>query len=122
MTDRDIGFGYETCRIKYVSTRAYVPDFTLPNGIFIEVKGWFKSADRAKHLRIKEQHPDVDIRFLFSRANQKLSRQSQTTYAQWCDRYGFKWCEKKVPQGWLNEKRNPKQFKKKGGQLDLFTT
>lgn len=103
MVLRGIGYEYEACRIKYISTRAYVPDFMLPNGIFIEVKGWFKASDRAKHLRIKEQHPELDLRFLFSRAKQKLSRQSSTTYAQWCERYGFKWCEKKIPQGWIDE-------------------
>ena len=119
MTSRGVGYGYEVCRVKYVSTRAYVPDFILPNGILIEVKGWFRPSDRAKHLRIKEQHPELELRFLFSRASQKLSRQSPTTYAQWCDRYGFKWCEKKIPQGWIDEKPS-KKFKQQQQQLSLF--
>ena len=120
MTDRGVGFGYEPYRIKYVSSRAYIPDFVLPNGIIIEVKGWFKSSDRAKHLRIKEQHPDLDLRFLFGRASQKLSRQSQTTYAQWCDRYGFQWCEKKIPQGWIDEKTSKKFQQQQFTQFGLF--
>ena len=120
MTGRGVGFGYETCRIKYVSTHAYIPDFILSNGIMIEVKGWFRSSDRAKHLRIKEQHPELDIRFLFSRAGQKLSRQSQTTYAQWCNRYGFQWCEKKVPQGWINEQTGNTIEQQNKQQLKLF--
>ena len=103
LADREVNFGYETCRIKYVSSRVYVPDFVLPNGIFIEAKGWFQSSDRSKHLRIKEQNPDIDIRFVFSKPNQKLSRQSKTTYSDWCDRYGFKWHDKVIPKEWIYE-------------------
>ena len=33
-------------------------------------------ADRKKHLLIKEQHPELDIRFVFSRAGNKLSSKS----------------------------------------------
>ena len=112
LTGRDVGYGYEATRIKFTSTHSYVPDFVLPNGVLVEVKGWFKPSDRAKHLRIKEQHPDIDIRFVFSNARQKLSRNSITNYGQWCYRYGFIWAEKKIPQGWLNEssKRTKQQL------------
>ena len=103
LKDRGVRYEYEANRIKYVSTRAYIPDFLLPNGIYIEVKGWFRPSDRSKHLKIKKQHPDIDIRFVFSSASQKLNRNSTTTYSQWCDRYGFQWSEKVIPQGWLNE-------------------
>ena len=103
LTGKDINFGYEPCRIKYVSARSYVPDFILPNGILVEAKGWFQSSDRSKHLRIKEQHPDLDIRFVFLNAKQKLSRQSKTSYGDWCDRYGFKWNEKVIPKEWIYE-------------------
>jgi hypothetical protein len=75
-------------------------DFELPNGIIIEVKGWFKPADRTKHLSIKKQHPDLDIRFLFDNANKRLSKTSRTTYAQWCQKHGFKYAEKTIPKEW----------------------
>ena len=109
LDDRGVDYEYETCRIRYVSTRTYIPDFILANGIYIEVKGWFKPSDRSKHLKIKDQHPNLDVRFVFDRASQKLSRQSNTSYAQWCNRYGFKWAEKIIPQGWLNEPNNKQQ-------------
>ena len=58
---------YEKLAIKYVITRvaSYKPDFILDNGIIIEVKGWFKAKDRNKHRLIKEQYPELDIRFIF---------------------------------------------------------
>ena len=41
--------------------------FRLDNGIIIETKGAFNSADRKKHKLIKEQHPELDIRFMFEK-------------------------------------------------------
>ena len=64
-------------------------DFILPNGIIIEAKGQFVSSDRSKHKLIKEQHPDLDIRFVFSNSRTRIGKKSKTTYAMWCDRFGF---------------------------------
>lgn len=87
------------------STKAkkYHPDFRLANGIYIESKGWFKAADRTKHLTIKYQHPHLDIRFVFSNPNTKLTKSSSTTYATWCDRHGFLYAKGLVPVEWINE-------------------
>lgn len=95
---------YEIEKINYVipeSKHSYTPDFSLPNGIIIETKGRFTADDRRKHILIKKQHPKLDIRFLFKKANKRLKKGSKTTYAEWCDKYGFKYCEKEIPKGWL---------------------
>ena len=42
LNKRGISFQYEHERIPYVVERKYLPDFQLPNGIYIEAKGWFK--------------------------------------------------------------------------------
>lgn len=84
----------------------YRPDFKLKNGIYIEVKGWFKTEDRQKHLLIKYQHPELDIRFVFSNPQTKIGKQSKTTYAQWCERNGFQYAKGVVPKEWLDEKKN----------------
>jgi hypothetical protein len=81
----------------------YTPDFRLPNGIIIETKGRFVTADRQKHLLIKEQHPEYDIRFVFSNSRQRISKLSRTTYAAWCERYGFKYADRSIPDEWLAE-------------------
>jgi len=105
-----ISYEYETLKIKYVKPSqpsTYTPDFILKNNIIIETKGQFVTADRKKHRIIKEQHGDkYDIRFVFSNPNQRIGKKSKTTYAMWCDRYGFKWAKGEIPEEWLNEKKN----------------
>lgn len=99
---------YEQEKITYVvPTRkaTYTPDFRLPNGIFVETKGRFVVADRQKHLFIKAQHPELDIRFVFSNSKAKISKTSQTTYAMWCEQHGFKYADKEIPSEWLNERK-----------------
>ena len=86
----------------------YTPDFplvTLGSGkkIYVETKGQFKVADRQKHLLIKEQHPEIDLRFVFSRSAQKISKQSNTSYGDWCLKHGFLYADRFVPQEWLDE-------------------
>jgi len=83
----------------------YTPDFVLPNGIIIETKGRFVTADRQKHLLIKEQHPELDIRFVFSNSRTRISKQSKTSYAMWCEKYGFEFADKAIPSPWLKEKK-----------------
>lgn len=89
--------------VQPVKPRRYTPDFILPNGIIIETKGRFVTADRQKHKLVKEQHPNLDIRFVFSNSKQRISKQSKTTYATWCQTYGFKYADKLVPTSWVFE-------------------
>jgi hypothetical protein len=83
----------------------YTPDFRLPNGIIVETKGRFVTADRQKHLLVKEQHPHLDIRFVFSNPNGRISKQSATTYAMWCAKHGFQFAKLVIPDAWFKEKR-----------------
>jgi len=103
LNDAKVPYEYETLKIKYTREQVYNPDFILPNGIILEVKGKFDSNDRAKHLLIKQQHPELDIRFVFMRASQKLYKGSKSTYAEWADNHGFKYSDKKIPAEWLEE-------------------
>ena len=101
---RKVDFQYEKVSFDYVpKIRNYTPDFYLPESkIYIETKGRLTTNDRVKHLLIKDQYPDLDIRFVFVNANNKISRTSKTTYADWCDRHKFLWAESLVPREWLN--------------------
>jgi hypothetical protein len=102
-----VPFEYEKLKINFnqpEKKRSYTPDFQLlSNGIIIESKGRFLVADRLKHLWVKEQHPELDIRFVFSNSKAKLSKASKTTYGMWCDKYGFKYADREIPKGWINE-------------------
>lgn len=96
---------YEELKVEWMDLRyrTYTPDFVLDNGIIIETKGIFDNEDRRKHIAVREQHPELDIRFVFSNANAKLYKGSKTTYAMWCDKQGFKYSNRIIPQEWLAE-------------------
>jgi len=103
-------WSYESMKIKYLEPETwhtYTPDFPLGKNaqIIIETKGRFQSDDRKKHLMIKAQHPELDIRFVFENPNTKINKVSKTSYADWCNKYGFKWAVKLIPQEWLDEIR-----------------
>jgi hypothetical protein len=97
-------FEYETNKIPYQLDAKYIPDFILENGIIVECKGRFTSEDRRKMRLVKEQNPELDIRFVFTRSSSKINKGSKTSYGDWCTRYGFKYADKLIPEGWINEK------------------
>ena len=104
---------YETEKVYYVKparTSKYTPDWLLPNGIIIETKGRFMVEDRKKHLLIKEQYPDLDIRFVFSNSRNKISKGSRTTYAMWCEKNNIPYADKWIPEEWLKESTNTKSL------------
>ena len=113
LKERRVNFRFEPYKIKYTQPtkeRSYLPDFEISQYdrigdafrfILVETKGRFVTADRQKQLLIKNEFPHLDIRFVFQNPNQKLSKKSKTTYAMWCDKHGFKWAKKTVPEEWL---------------------
>lgn len=102
---KKVEYKFEKLKLNYVKPQkvhTYTPDFYLiKNNIYIETKGYFTSQDRQKMRLIKEQHPDLDIRIIFSNSKTRISKKSNTTYGMWCDKYGFKYADKHVPEGWL---------------------
>lgn len=101
---------YECRYLRYTipeSVHTYTPDFILPNGIIIEAKGLFETSDRKKHLLIKEQYPHLDIRFVFQNPKNTLYKGSKTTYADWCQKYGYQYATKLIPASWFHEEQKP---------------
>lgn len=96
---------YEKLKIEWedLKYRLYTPDYELDNGIIIEAKGLFTSDDRRKHLEIKKQHPELDIRFVFSNAKAKLNKGAKTRYFEWCEKNNFLWSHRIIPKEWLQE-------------------
>ena len=99
-------FRYEDLKIEWkdLRYRTYTPDFILDNGIIVETKGIFDNEDGRKHLAVRGQHPELDIRLVFSNANAKLYKGSKTTYAMWCDKNEFLYSHRVIPPDWLKEK------------------
>lgn len=101
-----VEYTYEKVKLKYIrpaSEHIYTPDFVLANGIIVETKGRFLLADRMKHLMVKKHNPELDIRFVFSNSNARISKASKTTYAMWCRKHGYLFADKTIPQEWLDE-------------------
>ena len=104
LTESNTGFEYETTVIDYIKPEThhkYTVDFTLPNGILVETKGRWILEDRKKHLLIKPQHPELDIRIVFQSAKGNIRKGSKTTYADFCDKHGIIWADKEIPKDWL---------------------
>jgi len=113
LQERDVLYEYETERLAYVvpsSSHYYVPDFKLPNGIYVEAKGIFDRDARVKMALVMEQNPDKDIRLLFMR-NNKINKAAKMTYADWCEKRGMKFAVSSIgiiPEEWLREdKKKP---------------
>jgi len=110
-------YEFEPFKIPYtvpVQNRTYLPDFVLQNGIIIECKGRFLSKDRSKMLLVREQNPDLDIRFVFQNPNVAIRKGSKTTVSMWCDKNNFLWASKVIPRGWLkNDKKNKRNKRKR---------
>ena len=119
-TKKNISYEYEPSdkKIVYIvpeSTHKYTPDFVITTAtgktIIVETKGVFDSEDRKKHLLIRQQHPELDIRFVFTRSKARIRKRSKTTYADICEGRGrapfkgitWKYSDKTIPEEWLNE-------------------
>lgn len=117
-----IEYDYEGFTVPYevpARTAKYKPDFpTKRTPIIIEGKGHFGAnnfggrfsnmkensvKERQKFALLKEQHPEIDIRFVFSRAAAPIYKGSKTTHAKWAEDHGFLWAEKVMPQAWIDE-------------------
>lgn len=74
---------YEVLYVQPQTVHKYTPDFVLSNGIVIETKGYFSQKDRQKHLLLRDQHPELDIRIVFQNPNVPIRKGSDTTYGAW---------------------------------------
>lgn len=86
-----------------VQRRWYTPDFFLPNGIIIEAKGQFTASNRVTLKAVREVHDSLDLRLVFM-ANNRISKNSDTTYLEWAEQFGFKYSLGRIPDEWLLEK------------------
>ena len=97
---------YEEDKIEYTvpaSKHKYTTDFKLKDGVYIEVKGRLLPSERKKHLLLKEQHPEIEVRFFFDKSTNTLYKGSSTTYAEWAEKNGFLWTDSRrgLPKEWL---------------------
>lgn len=95
-------FEYEPVKLPFVIERTYCPDFYLPKqGIYIEAKGKLDADTKAKMIAVKKAHPELDIRIVFMRGENRLTKRSKTTYMDWAQKNGFVCADGEIPEEWL---------------------
>ena len=104
---RGLTFDYEPDSYTYIpKSTTYTPDFYIPQyNFYIETKGFFTSEDRTKHLTFREQHPNIDVRFVFSNSKNKLRKGAKTSYGDWCERNGFLYSDRVIDENWLKKEK-----------------
>jgi hypothetical protein len=104
LTKAKVPFEYETVKLPFSLERYYLPDFVLGNGVVIEAKGILDRDTRTKMVAVKKQHPHLDIRFVFMKSENRLTKAANSlTYAQWAERNGFPWADGRIPDEWLSQ-------------------
>ena len=99
---------YEPDKIKFVQPavdRTYIPDWKIGEHVYIETKGKLDLETRKKMVWVKEQHPQLKFYILFQNAFNRITKRSNTTYADWCDRNGFEWGHYPhgIPEHWFEQ-------------------
>ena len=89
--------------IPYTMKGAYLPDFILPNGIYVEAKGYLDAAACRKMKAVKYSNPHLDIRFVFQNANGKRNKRAKLRNWEWAEKHGFPWAEGTIPLEWWKE-------------------
>jgi hypothetical protein len=111
LEDNKIPYEYEAVKIAYTipeSEHVYTVDWSFPNKpILIESKGYLSDyKERHKYVLLKEQHPDMDLRFVFDNPK-KLCGGTKMTHGAWAEKYNFPYCSIKevhTIKEWLSEK------------------
>lgn len=102
MVELGVKYEYESTKIPYIIRHNYTPDFLLPNGVYLECKGYWEPEDRRKIKAVKEANPDMDLRMVFQSPFNTISKKSKTTYAQWCEKLNIPWTSyANIPLDWL---------------------
>lgn len=111
LSRRSVQYEYESYKVPFTqpaTKRVYIPDFVCETKsgklCFIEAKGKLDADGRKKLLWVKEQHPKLDVKLVFQRANNKIRKGSKTTYGDWATKHGFDWIQwdGKLPSRWFN--------------------
>jgi len=89
------GFSYEPCQIDYRIERKYTPDFVYELNervYYIECKGYFRAGDTQKYRAINQcLKENEELIFVLMKPNQKVSKSTKNTMAQWCDKHDILW-------------------------------
>lgn len=96
---------YETEKIKYIvpeAKKTYCPDWVIGTSTYIETKGVFSATDRKKILLVRKSNPETTVYLLFQNSKVRLSKKSNTTYAEWCNKNEIIWADIRDIKRWTS--------------------
>ena len=97
-----VSYEYESNKVPYIIQHHYIPDFVLPNHVYLETKGYWDPKDRRKILAVMRDNPSLDLRMVFQAPYNKITKNNKTTYAQWCEKHNIPWTSyHNIPLDWL---------------------
>lgn len=82
--------------------KVYSPHFKFDNDIYVDVIVKTTLEEMGKYLRIREQFPLMDIRFVFQDSKIKFNKNEKMSYGNWCVTNGFIYHSGFVPDSWIN--------------------
>ena len=89
------GFSYEPFQVPYRIERKYTPDFVYEyrgRTYLIECKGYFRAGDTQKYRSVARSIPwTYELIFVLMKPNQKVSKSTKLTMAEWCDKHEILW-------------------------------
>ena len=101
-------YDYEVTVIPYTvpeSKHKYTVDWTFTNGILCETKGYLSDhQERNKYVLLKQQYPDIDLRFVFDNVN-KLCGGTKYSHKTWAEKHKFPYCSIKdidIIKSWIS--------------------
>ena len=105
LEENNIPFSYENELWEYQhDPQTYKPDFSAPEKT-IECKGKLTKEVRKKLLAIIKCNPDRELCLVFERPDNKIARNSKTTYAVWAEKHGIPWSDTVPNPDWFKKKR-----------------
>lgn len=104
---------YEVEKLPYTIDHVYIPDLILTkkdgSKLYIEVKGNGRAwtpAVMQKMLKVREEHPDLDIRIVFYSDGAFGARRKDGTrqrQSDWATRHKWPFSIGSIPKEWINE-------------------
>ena len=102
---------YESDTFTFTTEHSYTPDYKIhgEHPFFIEVKGWMSPEMRSNLLAAVMSNPTIPLLIAFQQPNQRISKRSKTTVAQWASKHGIPWTPIPIPRellmSWANGQR-----------------
>lgn len=96
MEKAGLRFTYEERKLRYthLTKTTYKTDFEVatPIGpVLVEVKGFWTHQNRQKVRQVLKSYPEINLVMAFIKPTNKISAQSKTTYAMFCEKNNIPW-------------------------------